>query len=98
MPLDDCNRAKAWAAEGIATAKSLLVDPPVRENKSAVGLTPRETEVLRLLARRLTDKEIAAELSMSPRTVMHHVSSILTKLGVSTRREVAAWVDQHRFD
>jgi DNA-binding CsgD family transcriptional regulator len=62
------------------------------------GLTPRESEVLRLVARRLTDKEIAVELSLSPRTVMHHVSSLLAKLGVTTRREAAAWAEQHGID
>ncbi|MGH2535761.1 MAG: response regulator transcription factor [Thermomicrobiales bacterium] len=54
--------------------------------------------MLRLVARRLTDKEIAAELSLSPRTVMHHVSSLLGKLGVATRREAAAWCERHGID
>jgi excisionase family DNA binding protein len=54
------------------------------------GLTPRETEILRLLAQRATDREIAARLSISPRTVMHHVSRILAKLGAANRRDAAA--------
>ncbi len=62
------------------------------------GLTPREVEVLRLVARHRTDKEIAAELTLSPRTVMHHVSSVLGKLDVTTRREAAAWVARHSLD
>jgi predicted ATPase/DNA-binding CsgD family transcriptional regulator len=62
------------------------------------GLTPREREVLRLLAHRLSDKEIAAELSVSPRTVMHHVSSLLGKLGLTSRREAAAWAAQNEMD
>lgn len=53
------------------------------------GLTARETEVLVCLAVRRTDQEISAELFISPRTVTTHVSSILRKLGVSSRREVA---------
>jgi DNA-binding CsgD family transcriptional regulator len=61
-------------------------------------LTPREIEVLRLVARHCTDKEIAAELALSPRTVMHHVSSILGKFGVATRREAAAWAARHGLD
>jgi predicted ATPase/DNA-binding CsgD family transcriptional regulator len=69
-----------------------------RGRGQGVGLTSRETEVLRLLARHLTDKEIAAELSLSPRTVMHHVSSILGKLGVATRRQAAAWAVRHGLD
>src|SRR5688572_5426263 len=50
-------------------------------------LSCREREVLTLLVQRLTDKEIAGVLSISPRTVMSHVTSILTKLGAANRRE-----------
>jgi DNA-binding NarL/FixJ family response regulator len=46
--------------------------------------------VLRLLARRWTDKEIAAALGISPRTAMGHVAAVLAKLGVRNRREAAA--------
>jgi DNA-binding NarL/FixJ family response regulator len=67
------------------------------EQASRVGLTPREIEVLRLVARHLTDKEIATELGLSPRTVMHHVSSVLGKLGVATRREAAARTTNHEL-
>jgi predicted ATPase/DNA-binding CsgD family transcriptional regulator len=59
------------------------------------GLTPRERDVLRLLARRATDREIADALSISPRTAMHHVSHILIKLGVANRRDAAAWAVEH---
>ena len=53
------------------------------------GLTQREQEVLALVAGSLTDEQIAARLVISVRTVNHHVSAILTKLGV-TSREAAA--------
>lgn len=53
-------------------------------------LTSREHDVLRLVAQSRTDREIAAALFLSPRTVNAHVASILGKLGVSTRREAAA--------
>jgi DNA-binding CsgD family transcriptional regulator len=56
------------------------------------SLTPREIEVLQLLAGRATDREIAVELSISPRTVMHHVARIIAKLGVANRRDAAALV------
>jgi predicted ATPase/DNA-binding CsgD family transcriptional regulator len=53
-------------------------------------LTPREQGVLRLVAQARTDREIAAALFLSPRTVNAHVASILGKLGVANRREAAA--------
>lgn len=52
------------------------------------GLTVREMEVARLLAARLSDKEIAKRLAISPRTVSTHVVAILAKLGVHSRHEV----------
>ena len=54
------------------------------------GLTGRQVEVLGLLAEGLTDAEIAARLSLSVKTVGHHVSAVLAKLGVGSRREAAA--------
>ena len=54
------------------------------------GLTGRQVEVLGLLAQGLTDAEIAEQLSLSAKTVGHHVSALLAKLGVGSRREAAA--------
>jgi DNA-binding CsgD family transcriptional regulator len=54
------------------------------------GLTRRQVEVLGLLAQGLTDAEIAEQLSLSAKTVGHHVSALLAKLGVGSRREAAA--------
>ena len=53
-------------------------------------LTPREREVFALLVRRLTNAEIAQELSISHQTTKNHVSSILRKLGAKNRMEVLA--------
>lgn len=53
------------------------------------GLTAREHEVLTLLSGGLTDEQIAGQLVLSVRTVHHHVSAVLGKLGASSRREAA---------
>ena len=53
------------------------------------GLTSREAEVLGLLGEGLTNAQIAARLVLSPRTIDHHVSAVLGKLGVATRAEAA---------
>jgi DNA-binding NarL/FixJ family response regulator len=60
--------------------------PSTRAN--AAGLTAREVEVAALLAAGLTNSEIADRLVLSAKTVDHHVSSVLSKLGVSSRRHV----------
>ncbi|WP_433063118.1 ATP-binding protein [Dactylosporangium sp. CS-033363] len=54
------------------------------------GLSNRQLEVLRLLVEGLTDAEIAARLCLSPKTVGHHVSALLQKLGAGTRHQAAA--------
>lgn len=61
--------------------------PAAAEPPAAATLTSREVQVLRLLAHGRANKEIAAELVISERTVKFHVSSILSKLGASNRTE-----------
>jgi DNA-binding NarL/FixJ family response regulator len=61
------------------------VSPPQNPDE----LTPREMEVLQLLARGLANKEIARELSIGEKTVKTHVSNILSKLGVLSRTQAA---------
>jgi DNA-binding NarL/FixJ family response regulator len=61
------------------------------------SLTPREREVLRLIARGYTYREAATELVLSTRTIESHVSSVLRKLQMSTRRELARWATDRRL-
>jgi len=60
-------------------------------------LTPREREVLRLIARGYTYKEIARELFISVKTVETHVSSVLRKLQLSTRHQLTKWATERRL-
>jgi DNA-binding NarL/FixJ family response regulator len=59
------------------------------------GLSPREREVLRLVAAGKTNRAIAAELFISEKTVARHVSNIFTKLGLSSRTAAAAYAYKH---
>ncbi len=61
-------------------------------------LTPREREVLRLIARGYSYKELAAELSISVKTVESHVSAVLRKLQLSTRHQLSRWASERRLD
>jgi DNA-binding NarL/FixJ family response regulator len=60
-------------------------------------LTPREREVLQLIARGYRYKEIAARLHLSIKTVEAHVSSVLRKLQLSSRHELSRWAQQRRL-
>jgi DNA-binding NarL/FixJ family response regulator len=64
-------------------------------SETPAGLTPREVEVLRLVATGKTNRAIAAELFLSEKTVARHVSNIFTKLGVSSRSAATAYAYQH---
>jgi DNA-binding NarL/FixJ family response regulator len=59
------------------------------------GLTPREVEVLGLVAEGLTNAQVAQRLFLSPRTVHRHLNSIYHKLGVSTRTAASRFALEH---
>ena len=60
-------------------------------------LTPRELEVLRLLARGYAYKEIATELFISIKTVETHASNVLRKLQLSNRHQLTRWAAERRM-
>jgi HD-GYP domain-containing protein (c-di-GMP phosphodiesterase class II) len=68
---------------------------PAGRSSWPAGLTDREVEVLRLLARGLPNKAIARELFVSPRTAEHHVQHIYTKIGTSTRAAATLFAMEH---
>ncbi len=68
------------------------------EGGSAGGvLSPREAQVLALLARGLSNQQIADALTLSRHTVRRHVSNVLTKLGVDSRTAAAAHAFEHKL-
>ena len=92
-PLDDIERAIAAVARGDS-----VLDPRITARALAPRqrLTPRERDVLRLVAAGQTNKEIAAALRISERTAKFHVTAILGKLGAQNRaRAVAVAKERH---
>jgi DNA-binding NarL/FixJ family response regulator len=69
----------------------------VGDDAELEALTPREREVLQLIARGYRYKEIAARLHLSIKTVEAHVSSVLRKLQLSSRHELARWAQDRRL-
>jgi DNA-binding CsgD family transcriptional regulator len=82
------------AAPDLARIESLIRSGP---SDRPHGLTPRELQVLRLVAAGKTNKAIAAELFLSEKTVDRHVSNILTKLDVPSRAAATAHAYQHEL-
>jgi DNA-binding CsgD family transcriptional regulator len=94
MTLEQAVEGAYAEAEASIAALRDVCRPPLPDIPAIYGLTRREIDVLRYLARRLTDKEIAEHLSISPRTVSTHVTVILAKLGVHSRRDAAKLADE----
>ncbi|MFF5521047.1 LuxR C-terminal-related transcriptional regulator [Streptomyces coeruleorubidus] len=71
-------------------------ESPAPHDDTPVRLTPRETEVARLVAEGLANQQIADRLVIARRTAEGHVERILSKLGFSNRSQIAAWVTAQR--
>jgi HD-GYP domain-containing protein (c-di-GMP phosphodiesterase class II) len=81
------------AAAAVMAAAGLSRTPSRRERPA--GLSEREVEVLRLVARGLTNKEVAAALEISPRTAGHHLEHVFEKVGVTTRAAATLFAMQN---
>ena len=84
-------RLAGFVLDAFAGALPRPADPELDQ------LTPREREVLRLIARGLAYKQVARRLSISIKTVETHVSSVLRKLQLSSRHELARWASDRRI-
>ncbi len=96
--MDQLRELGAWAAVSRVArqlrqrgVRGIASGPRSATRRNPAGLTARELEVLELLAEGLRNAEIAGRLFLSEKTVVHHVSSIMRKLGASTRGQA---VDQ----
>jgi DNA-binding NarL/FixJ family response regulator len=76
---------------GLELMVGFAIEPPVQ-------LTPREMDVIRLLAEGLSNKEIAQHLAISPRTVNFHLDNVYSKLHVTSRIEAAIYALRHGWD
>jgi DNA-binding NarL/FixJ family response regulator len=102
---DDQHLAEAFAAR-VAVALRLAAGGGPRDGRpraedqaeaAQAGLTPREVEVLRLVASGMSDAQVAERLVVSLRTVHSHLRSIYRKLQVGSRNEAAHWAVEHRL-
>jgi non-specific serine/threonine protein kinase len=95
---------RAMRLEDAMTA-ALASEPKVRTEKRRIspslapsdGLTRREQEVVALLARGLTNRQIAKELTITERTAETHVCKVLSKLRLSRRAQLTAWAVEHEL-
>lgn len=85
-------RLAGFVLDAFAGEVPLTVSDPEMDQ-----LTPREREVMRLIARGYTYKEIARRLSLSVKTVETHVSAVLRKLQLSSRHELTRWATDRRL-
>ena len=84
-------RLAGFVLDAFADVAPAAADPELDQ------LTPREREVLRLIARGYAYKEVARDLGISVKTVETHVSSVLRKLQLSSRHQLARWASDRRL-
>jgi DNA-binding NarL/FixJ family response regulator len=88
-------RAGRMDGEAVAAVLAAAGHPATRRQARPAGLTGREVEVLGLLARGLSNKEIAERLVISRKTASHHVEHIYTKTGATNRALASLFAASH---
>lgn len=88
-------RAARQDAESVDAVLEAAGHPVQRRREWPAGLTAREVEVLRLLARGLSNRQIAERLVIARKTVDNHVEHIYTKIGVSNRARAGLFAVRH---
>ncbi len=104
--LKDCEPADLLSAVRAAAAGHAPLDPRVARallpdrasRRPEDAMTPREVEVLRLVARGLANKQVGRALGISERTVKAHLGRVFSQLGVSDRTSAALWARDHLHD
>ncbi len=98
-PADLLNGIRAAARQGSPldprVARLLLVDGTVAASAPGGQLSPREREVLRLVARGMANKQIGRVLGISERTVKVHLGNVFRRIGVTDRTSAALWAREH---
>jgi DNA-binding CsgD family transcriptional regulator len=102
----DLTRARSLVADATRQATELGMTPIAAKAANLIEqldaaeppstLTRRERDVAELVAKGLTNREIAAQLYLSERTAQNHVQHILSKLGLSNRSQIAVWMTRHK--
>ena len=90
-------RLAGFVLDAFSSSPAVPDDAPAADSADLDRLTARERDVLRLIARGYTYKEVAGELHLSVKTVETHVSSVLRKLQLSNRRDLSRWAADRRF-
>jgi DNA-binding NarL/FixJ family response regulator len=92
-----------WLGQALVTDFITTVRPLIESSKAAggkltYGLTPREREVLTLVAAGCANKEIARQCAVSEETVKHHLTRIFDKVGATNRTELAMFAQKNGLD
>jgi DNA-binding CsgD family transcriptional regulator len=80
--------ASPWEDRARAELRATGETARKREPSASAALTPQQTQIVRLVAQGATNKEVASQLFLSPRTVAYHLRNVFVKLGITSRAEL----------